>query len=271
MKQNCKLRYIQYTSLVFASSFLLLGCSSKRQLNTQPRVSKIAHRQLAPEGTYGRLRWVHLPQVTPADRIVREPQYDGRKQILPIVEYKVNGVTLEEAADILAGATRYRAYCSSSIAKKLLTLHMLGTVDEIAEEISAKSGILVQVDHQNTSVRFLAGTGESMDESSRQQSSAHMHRAPRQAPPAPHFSAGAIEDDSSVAPLYRAPNNTVESSAPLYKSDEDGSVRGPVQGSHTGVVIEEAPANEGMLQQTSFSGQEKVSPQQSGKMVTQEG
>jgi hypothetical protein len=84
------------------------------------------------------------------------PGQISSKRISPVLHYKVQDVTLKEAALVLASTTRYRSYCSSLIADQRLTLDGLGTLDELADEIETLAGIQVVVDHEHKEVRFLA-------------------------------------------------------------------------------------------------------------------
>ena len=55
---------------------------------------------------------------------------------------------------MLAATTKYGSYTSSSVEGRRISLNMLGTVDEIASEISRKTGISAVIDHNNRHVRF---------------------------------------------------------------------------------------------------------------------
>ena len=149
-----KLLTIGLGVLLSASAFS--GCAykdaPKYTPTEKPKVFRVATRQLPPEPVYNRLRWVRPPQVTPSRKI------DAKRSplILPVVHYSVKQTPACEALLVLAATSRYRSYCASAVEPKRVSLDMLGTIDEIAQEISHNAGIKVVVDHQNQEVRFLS-------------------------------------------------------------------------------------------------------------------
>lgn len=118
----------------------------------EKKIFRVATRQLPPEPVYNRVRWVRPPQVNP----VRRTSGKRSPLILPVVHYAVDQMPACEALLILAATSRYRTYCASHVESKSVTLDMLGTIDEISQELSSKFAINVVVDHQNQEVRFLA-------------------------------------------------------------------------------------------------------------------
>ncbi|MCB0353697.1 MAG: hypothetical protein KDD64_09240 [Bdellovibrionales bacterium] len=154
----------QCTSLISAILLSLSlvassGCSTAdTESKKVPRVNRIAHSQLPPAPTYNRLRWVHAPETLP----VRELQYqtagiDQRPLLLPVIHFEIQDKSLREASQVLAAATRYGVYCSSLVAERKVTLNSLGTVDELAAEISQQTETRVVVDHSNKEIRVLSG------------------------------------------------------------------------------------------------------------------
>lgn len=138
-----------------ALSLLCMACSSSTVIpatQSKPTYS-IATTQAPLEPAFSMTRWVRPPQVLPERRLPVQP---AKAYISPVIHYKVKEVSLKEAALILAATTRYRSFCSSSIAEAPITLDTLGTIDEIASEISLLADIQVIVDHSNKEVRFLA-------------------------------------------------------------------------------------------------------------------
>lgn len=117
--------------------------------------STYAVRQLPPEPVYNRLRYVHLPEPLPE----RDKTASKRSVVLPIFEFQVENITLDEAALILASAMRYDSYAAPSIAERKVELTSLGTVDELAQQIAKHTGSYVFVDHNNRQIRFLAQKG----------------------------------------------------------------------------------------------------------------
>lgn len=139
----------------------LLACSGGKEYLNQVSKEKpaysIATRQLPPDPAFSMTKWVRPPLMKPSREM---PEQISSKRISPVVHYKVQDVTLKEAALVLASTTRYRSYCSSLIADQRLTLDGLGTLDELADEIETLAGIQVIVDHEHKEVRFLARGSE---------------------------------------------------------------------------------------------------------------
>lgn len=112
-------------------------------------------RQDAPEPVYNRLTYVLPPSPLPS--------YEGPGRVgepmVPVVHLEFKNAKLEEIASALAMSARYRAYTSGLIANRRVSFNALGTIDELAHEISNKVGINVMVDHVNKEVRFLAKRG----------------------------------------------------------------------------------------------------------------
>lgn len=148
------LRFIHFTLL--GTSILMLGaCSSKNIRNDKDiRVNRIAYQQLAPEPVYNRLRWVHLPAVKPV-RNLATVEGNVAPRIMPVVHLSLQNTRLNEAAQILGSTMRYHAYCASSIMDEVISIEMLGTVDELARVIETKANVKVLVDHNSRSIRFI--------------------------------------------------------------------------------------------------------------------
>lgn len=151
-------------TIFLTAPLLLCACSSSAKLVKQdPRVNRVAHRQLAPEPVYHRLTWVRPPQVSPARDVVRQSDASERIKLAQIIEFNLEKGTLEQAAHMLASVARYHVYCASSISKKPFSYKGLGTIDELAETIANKAGISVTIDHANQSIRFLEGNKEAVE------------------------------------------------------------------------------------------------------------
>ena len=139
-------------SLATASVAVALCACSSTELPNKERdpFFRTVTRQLAPEPSYNRLRWGHLPSPIP----VSAEQDPSAPLILPVVHFEITKGTLREAAAMLAATTKYGSYTSSSVEGRRISLNMLGTVDEIASEISRKTGISAVIDHNNRQVRL---------------------------------------------------------------------------------------------------------------------
>ncbi|MCI5066187.1 hypothetical protein MRY87_10720 [bacterium] len=142
-------------------SFLLIllgGCSSTHPVEVEKKVYRVADRQLPPDLTYSRLRWVHLPETHPSRDLRSAGLADpSRPKLLPVVHFSLEDQPLCTAATVLAGLNRYSTYCSSLLREETITINTLGTFEELAREIEATAGVKVTIDHENREVRFLAG------------------------------------------------------------------------------------------------------------------
>ena len=115
----------------------------------------MATRQLPPEPVYNPVTWVRPPQIAPT----RKYEASRAPLVLPVMEFSIDNAPLSEAVLVLAAPTRYATYCSSTVADQRLSLTMVGTMPEIAQEIEAKTGVRVIIDHTNREVRFLGSGG----------------------------------------------------------------------------------------------------------------
>lgn len=152
--------FYRFIVAVFVAASALAGCaeSTLKPLSHKDQgpsgVYPIAFRQVPPQPVYNRLRFVQLPDVLPA----RELREHDAPLLAQMVHLHLKNATLEETASVLAATSQYSAYCASTIAKKRITINSLGTVDELADQISNIAGIQVAIDHSGRQIRFLAGT-----------------------------------------------------------------------------------------------------------------
>lgn len=135
---------------------LCIGCSTTDIPQWKPqretKTFSVASRQLAPEPTYSRLRWVRSPEVIPSEL----HGGSAAPAIVPVMQLEIKDMTLEEVARLLGSAAQYSSYCSSLIAKQTLTLNRLGTIDELGAEVEKAAQIRVVIDHNARQIRFLA-------------------------------------------------------------------------------------------------------------------
>jgi hypothetical protein len=148
-----KARFI-LTSTLLAASVLASGCSSQKAPTPTGKAYSVAFRQLPPQPVYNRVGFAHLPEVVPS----RELPHSNAGNVEPVVHLELKNATLEEASEVLAAVSRYTTFCSSTIASQRISLNTLGTLQELADQISSEAGIKVVVDHDNRQVRFLTGT-----------------------------------------------------------------------------------------------------------------
>lgn len=137
--------------IALSLSVLFTACAPKIE-PSKIAVYKIATRQLPPEETYSRLKWVRPPQVLPAKHINSQ---ENKNQIFLITHFDVKNMPLNEAILVFSAANRYKSNCKKSIANKRITLSTVGTMHEIARKIEKIAGIQVLIDHNRKTVRFL--------------------------------------------------------------------------------------------------------------------
>lgn len=130
------------------------GCSSTKKAEPykERKFFGVTFRQLPPEPVYNRLRLAFLPEPLPSYEL---PQA-RTTSILPIFHLELKGTTLEQAGRIIANMARYTSYTSSVIASRKIDFNGLGTMDELAEQLSEKTATNIVVDHANREVRVLA-------------------------------------------------------------------------------------------------------------------
>jgi len=141
---------------VMGLALLFAGCGPLPPSIPKEPIYRSAIRQLPPKATYHRLRWAHLPDLKPLH--VSAPR-DEVPSVLPILNLDVKDVTLEEAGRVLAATTRYATYCTSSIAKRKISLNAVGTIDELAAQLGKQAQVHSYVDHDNREIRFLTEEG----------------------------------------------------------------------------------------------------------------
>lgn len=145
------MRYkILLSSIALAS---LASCSSTPEVNPKAESYRISTTRNAPDEIYYRIRTARPPEVTPGPSAIVAPRIE------PIFELALENDSLCVGALALAHASRYESYCASGVGARKITLHRLGTVDELAEAIAKEGQIKVVVDHENREIRFLANQG----------------------------------------------------------------------------------------------------------------
>ena len=146
---NC----VRVGGFVSCAALFLSACSSELTQwepdKKRPVVYSVSFRQTAPQSTYKRTKWVNFPDLLP-DRMLPDR---GEAVIQPIFHLTLKNSSLEEAALVLASTERYTSSCNSSKCSNKVTVDALGTIEELASELTKKSGVLFQVDHGARAVR----------------------------------------------------------------------------------------------------------------------
>ncbi len=130
----------------------LSNCSSTvKETPMAPKVYSVSFRQTAPQPTYNRLRWVYSPEVLP-ERTVKSSE-GAVRDVKPVFHMNLKDVPLDEAALVLAGTSRYTSVCQTTQCSQKVSINTLGTIDELAKELTKKSGVQFFVDHSHREVR----------------------------------------------------------------------------------------------------------------------
>ena len=146
--------HVSFVTLLSAGlGLLLVGCSTA-ELRKEPRVYSVAMRQNSPQPTYNRLTWVRFPDVLPE----KELPSQSASVLSPVFHLSLKNVSLTEAAHVLGATARYAGNCEGPKCSRKVTLNSLGTIDELASELSLKSGVLFYVDHDAHEVRVSGRT-----------------------------------------------------------------------------------------------------------------
>jgi hypothetical protein len=144
-----------------AALIVLTGCGGN-DLKKWSGEKRVRHewyyptRQDSPEVVYNRLKEVRPPEPIP------EPPQTTRPApvMVPVVQLDFENTSLERAANVMGEAYRYTAHCAPSVAQRTISIRAVGTLDELAQRIGAKTGVRIVVDHQNREIRVLGGSGK---------------------------------------------------------------------------------------------------------------
>jgi hypothetical protein len=115
------------------------------------KVYTVSSRQTLPQPPYNRLRWVNFPEPLPEKSATTTTE--SVTVIKPVFHLDLKNTPLDEAALVLASTSRYTSSCPGSECSSTVTLTALGTIDELARELSRKTGVLFSVDHVRREVR----------------------------------------------------------------------------------------------------------------------
>lgn len=152
---ECRAHSIVLAAIVVAI-VAFAGCSSKNPDPASDRFYGPATRQVAPDPVYNPIRSVRPPQVTPT----RQVKSAAGPVIEPVIHLTLQQTPICEAIQVLTAATRYRLYCSSLVAKQVVSIDALGTLGELASKIENQSKVVVVIDHENEEVRVLGSNRE---------------------------------------------------------------------------------------------------------------
>ncbi len=137
-------------AVAICAALCIVGCSSAKHENPQ-EVFSISTRKTAPQPVYNRLAWAQAPENLPS----RELPPMGNLAIKPIFHLSLTDVSAKEAGDVLAATMRYKSSCvTTKCANRKVTINTLGTSEELARELSRKTGLSFNLDHQARELRI---------------------------------------------------------------------------------------------------------------------
>lgn len=126
---------------------LLCSCSKKEVFQRQVEEYRPVTRKEAPEPVYGRVTWAHLPKPV-APKAVQNAPY-----LLPVVSFDLVDSNLEEAIEALAQTMGYDRHYPKSVAKRKVSIKMVGTLEEVLAEIVKQAKVTARFEHERKLVR----------------------------------------------------------------------------------------------------------------------
>ena len=151
-KMTLSLHTIAQRALLVGVLMSTFGCaSSMKQWEPDKKgaqVYSVSFRQTAPQPTYNRRRWVNFPDLLPEGRL---PSH-SEAALSPEFHLKLDDTPLSEAGQVLAQMARYSSSCTTRC-DATVSVEAIGTIDELAQLLSRKSGIRFSVDHSAKKVR----------------------------------------------------------------------------------------------------------------------
>lgn len=134
----------------------LIGCSSSTDSEKLVRVQyyDVAYRTSPPEPVYSRLTWSHLPAP------IRTKAKETAPMIMPSVSFEFPRSNLQEAVEAVAQTIGYNWSYPKGISGRPVAIRMVGTVEEVLQEIGRQTRVVPVLDHENRVVRILEGTPE---------------------------------------------------------------------------------------------------------------
>lgn len=128
--------------MLFSSS-----CSKKVVYEREIEQYRPVTRREAPEPVYGRTTWAHLPKPV-APKSAQNAPY-----LLPVVSFELVDSDLEEAIEALAQTMGYDRHYPKSVAKRKVSIKMVGTLEEVLAEIASQAKVTARFEHERKLVR----------------------------------------------------------------------------------------------------------------------
>ena len=151
-KSNLAKLAVAALAAVWCTACITTEDPGKHAKKNKYQVYSVATQQTLAEPVYNPHRFVRPPETLPPRAL--PPQ--AAAVIMPVLQLELKNVKLNEAAQLIGKAVRYRSYCASPVANKVISINSVGTVDELAQQLAQLAGANQLVDHQNRELRFFA-------------------------------------------------------------------------------------------------------------------
>ena len=131
---------------ILLALILAVGCTPPQFAQKKPRA---AFRQLPPPPVYSRVMWAHPPQP------IGKKASNSSPLIQPVISFELPESTLREAIEALAQSIGYNWHYPAGLARRSVSIKMVGSVEEILLEIGRQGGVGTELDHQRRLVRVV--------------------------------------------------------------------------------------------------------------------
>jgi hypothetical protein len=138
--RRLKVRSIVTFIVTILTALVMLGCA-KPQAIVIVQEYQPAFRQVAPEPVYSRVTWSQLPQP------IRPKAKKESPLILPTLSFDLTDSNLKEAIEALAQSLGYRSIYAKQIENRPVSIKMVGSVQEILENISRQANVSANLSH----------------------------------------------------------------------------------------------------------------------------
>jgi hypothetical protein len=133
-------------------ALIVVGCSSDGKLDPDRtlEVYNVSFRQTAPQPTYKRTTWVLSPENIPAP----EAPFSSGPAIFPVYTLNIKNSSIRELMQLLSETSRYASFCEGKQCNSRISINAVGTVEELAQEITKRSNVNLIVDHDAHEIRI---------------------------------------------------------------------------------------------------------------------
>lgn len=144
---------ISHTLFLFACATVSFGLSSCGSKAPEPEIDyyRVRTRQFGPAPVYSRLVWSQLPQPLPNKPGEKAPM------LSPSVSFELGRSTLQESLEAISQTFGYRAEYPDAVKERPVALKMVGTLDQILQELGKQTHVYFECDHQGRMIRVVEG------------------------------------------------------------------------------------------------------------------